>query len=69
MAGLPQYAAGVPRHMLVKCLCKGSCGKMVYAKVSKYPWREAGAAGDPELWATCLRCGNESSDEYNWIRV
>lgn len=66
---IPKYAAGTPRDKLVQILCKGTCGRMRYAAVSKVPWSSDGARPGPELFATCLKCGRQARDNYNWIRV
>lgn len=64
---LPEYARHVPRERLVTVLCKGDCGMRRYAEVSKTPWSKEGL--DPHLYATCLVCGREASDNYNWSKV
>jgi len=67
---IPKYAAGVQQTRLVLCICRNGCSRgLVYAKVSKATWKEQGASPDPELYATCLKCGYQATDEYNWIRV
>jgi len=66
---IPQYAQNTPRHKLVNIVCRGSCGRPRYAEVSKVPWTEEGPNDDPELYATCLKCGYEAKDSYNWVRV
>jgi hypothetical protein len=71
MAGIPKYAAGVPRHELVKILCRGgSCpkGQSTYARLAL---REGGPIpGDSGRYAGyvahCLRCGYRATDTYNW---
>jgi len=66
---LPKYAQDVPHHKLVKILCRRVCGVSRYAEVSKIPWSKAGASADPELFASCLRCGYKASDNYNWKKL
>jgi len=69
MASIPRYAQDVPRHKLVKVLCRGDCGSTRFAEVSKTPWEKSGTSVDPELFATCLRCGYKARDNYNWTRA
>lgn len=66
---IPRYASHVPRERLVRCLCRGRCGRLVYAETSYEPWESSGAKINPDLYATCLKCGYRATDEYNWIRV
>ncbi|HZN03848.1 MAG TPA: hypothetical protein VFD06_09720 [Candidatus Polarisedimenticolia bacterium] len=60
----PTYAASIPPGLLVRVLCRGDCQALRYAEVSKYPW----TPNDPELYATCLKCGYQARDSYNWGR-
>ena len=64
---LPQYARDVPRERLVRVFCKGDCGMTRYAELSKTPWSKEGF--DSELYATCLVCGREAKDNYNWYKA
>jgi len=66
---IPKYAQHVPRHLLVQILCRGFCRKTRYARVSTDHW--SGTDTDPgsEVLATCLKCGYEAHDPYNWMRV
>lgn len=66
---IPKYAEGVPRQRLVQVLCKGRCGTTRYAEVSKVPWSRDGRDPDSELYATCLMCGRQARDNYNWMSV
>ncbi len=66
---LPKYAASTPRNLLVQFLCKSSCGKGRYGRVSKSNWSSQGVNTDPELFVTCLYCGGKQLDSYNWARV
>lgn len=67
--GLPKYAASTPRALLVQFVCKSSCGKGRYGRVSKPSWTEQGPKTDPELFVICLRCGGKQFDSYNWVHV
>jgi hypothetical protein len=66
---IPKYAQSTPRTQLVKFLCKSSCGKTRYGRVSKALWPSTGPNLDSDLYVTCLRCGGRQHDNYNWIRV
>ncbi len=66
---IPNYAASTPRELLVKFLCKSSCAKGRYGRVSKSPWSSQGVNTDPDLFVTCLVCGGKQRDSYNWARV
>jgi hypothetical protein len=69
MATIPKYAQHVPQNLLVRCLCRGKCGKLMYAKASKSDWTRQGPTMDPAIFAICLRCGYRATDEYNWLHV
>lgn len=66
---LPKYAQATPKHLLVRYFCKRKCVKTRYGRVSKVPWTREGANSDPELYVTCLFCGERQSDKYNWVQV
>jgi hypothetical protein len=67
---LPKYAQNADREKLVKLLCKGKCGKVVWAELnSTYPGKEAlKKASMGEFQARCLKCGSVAKDNYNWYR-
>ena len=67
---LPKYAQNADRDKLVKLLCKGKCGKVVWAELnSTYPGKETlKKASMGEFQARCLKCGSISQDNYNWYR-
>lgn len=66
---LPSYASHADRSRLVSILCK-DCVKTRWATLTKpFPGIEKlKAAGMFEYRATCLKCGCEASDNYNWLR-
>ncbi|MEY9717919.1 hypothetical protein ABIA22_000409 [Sinorhizobium fredii] len=68
---IPQYALRVPRQRLVKIVCRGSCrgGQTYYAEVCRDNWSKTEDALKTELYATCLRCGYQAHDNYNWLRA
>ena len=67
---LPKYAQNASIDRLVKILCKGNCGKVVWAELNlPYPGKEAlKKASMGEFQARCLRCGSIAKDNYNWYR-
>ena len=65
----PRYAQHVPQHLLVRILCRVSCGKTRYARVSTDHWSSTDTDPDSEVYATCLKCGYEARDPYNWMRA
>ena len=66
---IPKYAQRTPRNRLVQIICRGACGGTRYAEVSQHNWSGHGPNEDPDLYATCLKCGYKAKDKYNWIRV
>ncbi|MGQ7957639.1 hypothetical protein ACUTAF_07975 [Pseudomonas sp. SP16.1] len=67
----PKYAASYEdkKHLLVQYLCKRKCNAQRYGLVSKQPWVPAGADEDRSLFVTCLKCGGQQFDSYNWVRL
>lgn len=67
---LPKYAQNIDRNRLIKLLCKGKCGKVVWAELnSAYPGKEAlKKASMGEYQARCIKCGKVALDNYNWFR-
>ena len=67
---LPEYAATTPQQYLIKILCRGPCRTTRWARLNRpYPGRTAmRGAGLGAYRATCLRCGYEATDNYNWYR-
>jgi hypothetical protein len=67
---LPAYAQGADRRRLVKLLCKGTCNATRWAEMNvEYPGREALTQSNVlDFTATCLVCGHEARDSYNWFR-
>lgn len=67
---LPEYAASADRSKLVKILCKGTCRCERFAELNlKYPGIEQLCKAKMfKYTATCLICGYEASDNYNWSR-
>lgn len=66
---IPQYAQRTLRHQLVLIICHGICGRTRYAEISQDHWSGDGSNDNPTSFATCLKCGYEAKDKYNWIRV
>lgn len=65
--GLPKYAQNVPTDCLIKLNCKG-CNSGRWARLNKaYPGKTALREAEMgEYIATCLNCGYENEDNYNW---
>ena len=66
---LPQYASGVPDHLLVRFTCRRACGMRRFGRVSKRDWPFFGLSSDPDLSVSCLVCGGVQRDCQNWDRV
>lgn len=66
---LPNYAEATDPDFLVKMFCD-SCGCGRWAKLNQpYPGRTQLQDADMgEFEATCLYCGTEAYDNYNWSR-
>jgi RNase P subunit RPR2 len=66
---LPQYAANADRNKIIRILCR-DCRKTVLALLNKpYPGEnELRKAEMGDYTATCLKCGYQASDNYNWYR-
>jgi hypothetical protein len=64
---LPQYARNVPPELLVRRHCDHCCSS-TWSRLNKpYPGPMAlRNAPDGEYRATCLKCGTEAGDNYNW---
>ncbi len=66
---LPEYALGVDPSYLIQITCRGSCKKPRWAKTdAAYPGRDQLKSGEGPAVATCLKCGFEATDYYNWGR-
>lgn len=67
---LPAYAMSTPHKYLVKILCRGRCHTMRWARLNApYPGKSAmRSAPFGQYRATCLVCGYEATDNYNWSR-
>ena len=67
---LPDYASSTSQQYLIKILCRGRCGTARWARLDKpYPGRTAiNGAQMGTYRATCLKCGYEATDNYNWYR-
>lgn len=67
ISGLPQYVKNTQREYLIQLYCKG-CSSGRWAKLDKpYPGKTAlKNAQIGEYTATCLKCGYENDDNYNW---
>jgi hypothetical protein len=67
---LPSYASSIPEPFLVKILCRGKCHTARWARLNDpYPGRSAlRSASIGTYIATCLVCGYEATDNYNWSR-
>lgn len=64
---IPKYAERTPPEKRVQIVCRGKCGAVSYAEVSKVPWKGVEPFSDPDLYAECLRCSYRARDNYNWI--
>lgn len=67
---LPEYAKSVPSEYLVQILCRGRCRTGRWARLNEpYPGKTALRKAEfGEYRATCLKCGHEATDNYNWYR-
>jgi len=67
---LPAYATSIPHKYLVKILCRGRCHTTRWARLNApYPGKSAiRSAPLGQYRATCLICGYEATDNYNWFR-
>lgn len=67
---LPEYASAIPQQYLIKILCRGRCHTTRWAKLNApYPGRSAMRSAQMGRYtATCLKCGYEATDNYNWFR-
>ena len=67
---LPKYAQSTPQSYLVKILCRGRCHAGRWARLNlPYPGKSAlKSAQMGQYRATCLQCGYEATDNYNWFR-
>lgn len=70
MSKVPEYAAHVPRHELVKLLCKKQCGRSTLAQLRPADPPMSSPHRGTERFAgyeaVCLRCGGIAIDNYNW---
>ena len=67
---LPSYALGGESALLVQITCRGRCKTMRRAKMDgRYPGRRELKDGQGPTSATCLKCGFEANDYYNWGRT
>ena len=66
---LPQYASGVPSSLIVRFICRRSCGIQRFGRSSKRDWPFYGPSADPQLFVTCLVCGGVQSNCQDWERV
>ncbi len=66
-SNLPAYAASTAPEFLIRLHCD-HCNAGRWAKLNKsYPGLETITnAGAGEYTATCLKCGTEADDNYNW---
>jgi len=66
---LPEYARSTPEKYLVKILCR-RCNRTRWARLNApYPGKTAvRSASIGQYRATCLVCGYEATDNYNWFR-
>lgn len=66
---LPQYACTADKKRIVKILCP-ECGTTRFAIMETvYPGQEVLKKSDlGDFTATCLKCGYETNDSYNWYR-
>lgn len=69
VGSLPAYASSADRSRLVNILCR-DCRKTRWAVLTKsFPGVEALKSAEMFRYrATCLKCGYEASDNYNWTR-
>ena len=65
---LPLYAQSTQTNFLVQILCRGTCRINRWAKLNKSYHGQSALRDAPagEFTATCLMCGYEASDNYNW---
>jgi len=70
LKNVPNYASHVEPEYLIRILCRGRCGKTRWARLDKkFPGQTAlRNATMGEYHATCLKCGYEANDSYNWYR-
>ena len=70
LGGLPDYAKSTPSKFLVQILCRGGCKCTRWAKLNApYPGKSALRSAEMGQYrATCLKCGYEAIDNYNWFR-
>lgn len=66
---IPDYARNVRPLRRVRILCQGSCGVPRHAEASKDYWLKTEDALKTGLCATCLKCGYQARDNYNWDRL
>ena len=66
---LPQYASGVPSSLIVRFICRRSCGIRRFGRASKHNWPFYGPSSDPRLFVTCLVCGGVQGNSQDWERV
>jgi hypothetical protein len=66
-ANIPQYSKDVAPEQLVRRYCD-RCRSGTWSRLNKpYPGPTAlGNATAGEYVATCLKCGSEANDNYNW---
>lgn len=64
---LSDYAKSTPPELLVQLYCR-RCGSGRWARLNRpYPGKMAlKNAKGPEYTATCLKCGDVATDNYNW---
>lgn len=63
---IPEYARNVPPQRRVGILCRGVCEVPRHAEASKDNWFRTEDAVSTGLYATCLKCGYQARDNYNW---
>lgn len=70
LKGLPNYTKSTPDKYLIQILCRGKCRCTRWARLNKaYPGKSALKSAEMgEYRATCLKCGYEATDNYNWFR-
>jgi hypothetical protein len=66
---IPEYARNVTPHRRVRILCRGACEVPRHAEASKDNWFKTEDAVKTGLYATCLKCGYQARDNYNWDRL
>lgn len=65
---LPKYAAGHTKEELVRIFCQAYESNR-YGLLNR-PYLATSLAGvDPEVFVTCLKCGNKQTDGENWYDV